>query len=234
MVSRPSVAAIVPAAGEGRRLRAACPKPLVRIGGIPLMVRTLRALLDAYSFNEVLLAVDPARIGFMGALLKRHGLPDVRPVAGGKLRAESVRNAFLAMDPGTRIVLVHDVARPFVGRSQVEGLIDAARRHGAALLAEPATATVKLTLAGAKTVRKTLDRRRIFMAQTPQVFRVPVLKEAYRRAGMRFAHFTDEAGLAEAAGFCVRIVAGPSTNIKITSPSDLILAEALVRSGRFS
>jgi len=148
---------------------------------------------------------------------------------GGQSRAESVRNAVDKLNGEMDLVLVHDVARPFVSPESVLKLIKTARRKDAVLLAEKATATVKETGSAAKTVKRTLDRNRIFLAQTPQVFKTSLLKKAYRKLGTRIKRFTDEAGMMESINQKVWIVEGPSSNIKITTPADLKLAESIYR-----
>lgn len=218
------VAALVPAAGRGERLGSKTPKPLVRLGGLPLVVYTLKQILRVYPFDQLVVPVDPDAVAVMRRLLNRHGLKRAEVLAGGATRAESVRNAFARLRPEIDVVAIHDLARPFVASADVGELIRTASKHGSALLAQKAIATVKETDAAGSRVVRTLDRNRIFMAQTPQVFRVGVLKESYDKVGDRFRHFTDEAALAEAGGFPIRIVPGPAMNFKITTPDDLKLA----------
>lgn len=218
------VAALVPAAGRGERLGSRIPKPLVRLGGLPLVVYTLKEILRVYPFSQLVVPVEPEAVGAMRRLLSRHGLKRAEVLAGGASRAESVRNAFDCLRSDIDVVAIHDLARPFVASADVGGLIRTAARHGSALLAQKAVATVKQTDASGARVERTLDRNRIFLAQTPQVFRVSVLRESYDKVGDRYRQFTDEAALAEAGGFAIRIVPGPAMNFKITTPDDLKLA----------
>lgn len=222
--SRLRVAALVPAAGRGERLGSKTPKPLVLLGGVPLVVYTLRQILKVYPFDQLVVPVEPDAVGRMRKLLARHGLQRAEVVAGGAMRAESVRNAFEHLRTEIDIVAIHDLARPFVASADVAGLIRTAADHGSALLAQKAVATVKETDPSGSRVQRTLDRNRIFLAQTPQVFRTRVLRDSYAKVGARFRHLTDEAALAEAAGFTIRIVPGPAMNFKITTPDDLRLA----------
>ncbi|HSP89469.1 MAG TPA: 2-C-methyl-D-erythritol 2,4-cyclodiphosphate synthase, partial [Vicinamibacterales bacterium] len=153
----------------------------------------------------------------------------MRIVAGGARRQDSVRLGFEAVLGRADIVVIHDAARPFASADLVSRTIDAAAASGAALAALPASDTVKLTSAGSGgtvVVERTVPRERVFMAQTPQAFRAEVLAAALE-AGRGGAVATDEAALAEAAGFPVRIVAGETTNLKITTMTDLKAAEAI-------
>lgn len=227
---RPAIAAIIPAAGSGRRLRSKFPKPLVPIGSIPLFVRTVRAITRAYRFSRVVVPVTPRLASRMRACAARYRLGTVEFVEGGRTRADSVRRG-LARLGAERLVLIHDVARPFVRREDVRRVIDAARRSGAAILAAKATATVKEIRPRSRFIRRTIDRERIRLAQTPQVFDTRLLRRAYGALGDRVRRFTDEAGMIEALGGRVAIVEGSGMNIKITTPEDLEIAGAI--QGRF-
>ena len=224
------VSAIIPAAGSGTRLKNRRPKPLVRIGGIPLLILTLRALKSAWRFRRMVMAVEPARMPEILRLLKLYRIRGVELVAGGQTRAGSVLNGLATLGSEDRIVLVHDVARPFVTRRDVERVILEASVCGAAILAQRATSTVKEADPSDRVIRNTHDRNRIWLAQTPQVFRAQVLKDAYEKLGGRAAKYTDEAGLVEASGLPVRVVEGSAFNLKITTPEDLKLADALMGS----
>lgn len=232
--ANPSVpaAVIVPAAGRGERLGSRVPKPLVRIGGSPLIVYTLKVICRVYPFRQILVPVEPEAVRPTQKLLVRHGLSRCQVLAGGAMRAQSVRNGFELMDPAIGVVAVHDLARPFITGADFVRCIQGALRHGAVLLAQKAVATVKETDPSGSVVRRTLDRDRIFLAQTPQVFRTNVLRAAYGKMGDRFSRFTDEAALVEAAGNRIHIVPGPALNFKITTPDDLRLARLVAGSGR--
>lgn len=222
--ARLRTAALVPAAGRGERLGSRTPKPLVLIAGVPLMVYTLKQVLKVYPFDQLVVPVEPDAVEATKRLLAKHGVKRAEVVAGGAMRAESVRNAFDRLRDDIDIVAIHDLARPFLASADIAGLVRTAAEHGTALLAQKAVATVKETDPTGTRVERTLDRNRIFLAQTPQVFRTRVLRESYAKVGDRFRHLTDEAALAEAAGFAIRIVPGPAMNFKITTPDDLRLA----------
>src|SRR5690606_1789701 len=131
-------------------------------------------------------------------------------VAGGAERADSVRNALAAAPPHLELVAIHDAARPFASPGLFGRVLAAAREHGAALAAIPATDTVKQ--AEGTAVARTLDRRTLWLAQTPQAFRIGILRAAYEKAGASISTFTDEASLVEAAGQRVELVQGEKEN----------------------
>ena len=128
-------------------------------------------MLGAYPFTRVLVPADPACLASMKRWVGKRRLKGVEFIAGGRTRAESVGNALEMVGAREKIVLVHDAARPFVTRERIRALIRTALRKGACILASKTTATVKQTHAVSGRIRKTLDRRRIYLAQTPQVFR---------------------------------------------------------------
>lgn len=215
------VAAIVPAAGRGRRMGRAREKAFLTVAGKPLLVHTLSRLLAAGRFTECVVAVPGERLARARRMLDRHGLERVRLVAGGRTRAESVLIALEATAPSSRWALVHDGARPLVSRDLVRRLLRAAGSAGGALCAMPSVATVKESDAGGRYVRRTVDRRRIWLAQTPQVFRRDRLLERYRRLGDAALSATDEAALFDGTNVRVKLVQGDPHNVKITTPADL-------------
>ena len=210
------VSAIIAAAGAGRRLGGVKPKQLLDIGGGSMLSHSLRALLDHPRISEVVL-VKPA-----GPLAL--GLPDLssthklRTVDGGPRRQDSVANGFDAADAQSDVILIHDAARPFVTADLISRTIDAAAQHGAAIVALQSRDTVKKVDAGV--IVDTIPRETIYLAQTPQGFRRDVLAAAVK-LGREGIEATDEAGLAERAGFKVHIVDGDPGNVKITTEEDL-------------
>jgi 2-C-methyl-D-erythritol 4-phosphate cytidylyltransferase/2-C-methyl-D-erythritol 2,4-cyclodiphosphate synthase len=148
-------------------------------------------------------------------------------VAGGARRQDSVANAFREVAPSSQVIVIHDAARPLVTASLIERTVDAAFKHGAAIAALQARDTVKRGDA-ARVIRGTLPREEIFLAQTPQAFRVGVLRDALAIASTAM-NATDEAMLAEAAGHHVHLVEGDPRNLKITTPEDMMLAEAMAQ-----
>ncbi len=191
------------------------------LAGVPILKRTVDAFLQGYAFDEVVVAV-PSEL----AANPPSYLDSVIVVEGGERRQDSVANAFRAVAPSSQIIVIHDAARPLVPNALIERTIDAASKHGAAIAALPARDTVKRTDAS-RIVRGTIPREEIFLAQTPQAFRVGVLRDALTLASGA-ADATDEAMLAEQAGHAVYLVEGDPRNLKITTPEDLEIAERLV------
>ena len=220
------VVAIVPSAGSGSRLGLAAKKPFVRLGSIPLVIHALTTLEKCKSVDSILVAAEKGCVAKLRKLVRRFRLKKVAEVlVGGKTRMESVRNCLETVQDGFDIVLIHDGARPFIERRTVESAIRLARRFGGCIVAIPENDTVKL-VDKKLFVNKTLDRNRIFRAQTPQVFRIDLLKKAFTKA--RNKSFTDDAGLVEALGGRIRVLVGSPRNIKITTGEDLKLAEVLL------
>lgn len=219
-----SVAAIIVAAGPGTRLGAGMPKAFVPLAGIPLFVRSLRALLTAPAIDRAVVVAPPESLTDAAQLLASGGPYRLAPqlVAGGAERQDSVRNGLGAVGDAA-LVVIHDAARPFVTQATVDTVIDAAREHGAAIVAIPATDTVKIVHPDGW-VEATPPRARTWLAQTPQVFHTDLIRAAHARAD-RAAPATDDAALVERLGHRVRVVAGSPDNRKITTPDDWAWAE---------
>jgi len=221
------VSAIIAAGGHGLRFGAGRPKQLLEIGGRPILERSVTAFATHPKVDEIVVALPPALMRDLPAYLERASKP-LRVVAGGDRRQESVSNAFAAASVDSDLIVIHDAARPFASADLIGRTIDAAAESGAALAAVAARDTVKRIGSGdasVRYVRETISRETIFLAQTPQAFRREVLRAALAVGG----EATDEAALAERAGHRVRIVEGEATNIKITTPEDLVIAEAIAR-----
>jgi 2-C-methyl-D-erythritol 4-phosphate cytidylyltransferase/2-C-methyl-D-erythritol 2,4-cyclodiphosphate synthase len=225
MIGGERVGAIVAAGGAGQRAGVA--KQWLVLGGESVLRRSARLLAECELIDQLVAVVpagDEARAGEELTGLAR----EVRVVAGGAQRADSVRNGLAALD-GCAVVLVHDAARPFASPELARRVAEAAARDGAALAAQPATDTVKRA-AGIEPeprVAATLDRREVWLAQTPQGFRRELLLRAYDAAGPEASAATDEAGLVERLGAPVTLVPGGPGNFKITTPEDVERARAL-------
>jgi 2-C-methyl-D-erythritol 4-phosphate cytidylyltransferase / 2-C-methyl-D-erythritol 2,4-cyclodiphosphate synthase len=226
------VTAIIAAGGSGRRLGASVPKQLLDVGGRTLLERSIDAFRSHPAVDEVIVAVPAEMLVAPPSWLD--GARNVRLVAGGERRQDSVANAFAAVPETVDIVLVHDAARPFVTSDVISRAIEGAVAHGAAIAALPVSDTVKRVAideakAGGSVIVETLPREEIFLAQTPQAFRREVLQSAI--AAGRSAEATDEAMLAERAGYRVHVVLGDPGNGKVTTAADLAGARARVESG---
>lgn len=228
----PDLGIVLPCAGSGTRVGADRPKQFLDLGGRPVFHHSLESFLDHPRTSCVILVVAASeRDALREALAATPSLADdldadrLRLVVGGAERWESVRNGVAALPPDCEIVVVHDVARPFVTESDIDAAADAARKDGASLLALPCPDTVKIAAANDPSgplVASTIDRRLVWLAQTPQAFRREVLDDCYARLPVRQdLSPTDEAGLAEAFGHPVRLVPGSRRLHKITTAEDL-------------
>jgi 2-C-methyl-D-erythritol 4-phosphate cytidylyltransferase len=223
------VVALVPAAGRGLRMGGAIAKQFLSLAGQPLIVHTLRMLHSSPVIEEIILAVpQPDRQYCLDHIVIPHGFTKVtKIVSGGQQRQDSVRHALTEVRTGTEIVLVHDAVRPFLTEEMIERVVDQARVHGAAIVALPMRDTVKqVTTEGF--VERTVDRSRLWLAQTPQAFRRDWLEEAHSKARTNQTHATDDAHLVELLGRPVMIVEGSGENIKVTTPEDLVVGEAIL------
>ena len=220
--------AILAAAGPGIRLGTDQPKAFVPLDDAPLFVYALRGLTAASTISSVVLAVPADQTARATALLDRHGpwRCAVSVVPGGAERQDSVR-AGLFHSGHADLIAIHDAARPFITAAIVDSAVAAAAEHGAAIVAIPATDTVKI-VSPAGWVESTTSRERVWLAQTPQVFRADILHTAHAQAAERGVVATDDAALVEQLGRRVHVVAGNPANRKITTREDLEWAEWMV------
>ncbi len=218
---------VVAAAGKGKRLLANMNKAFVKVRGVPILVHTLAALNDCADCYKTAVAVAPAEVDFARQMLAdyKHYFPRLScfVVAGGRERQNSVYNALQEMPEGSRFVVVHDGARPFITPALFGRVLEAARARGAAIAAVTPKDTVKA--ARDSIIERTLDRDRLLLVQTPQIFSVDVLLPAYENAFKENFFGTDDASLVERLGYRVVSVEGDYANIKITTPEDLFLAK---------
>lgn len=225
------IAAIIAAAGVGKRMGHQLPKPYLPLGGKPILAHTLKVFEAIPEIREVTVVVHPDDLDYcQDNVIARFNFKKVlRLVPGGKERQDSVYHALKALknEDELEIVLVHDGVRPFVTPEMVRQVIDAARRHGGAVLGLPAQDTLK-KVDTEGLVCRTLDRNDIWQIQTPQAFQAPLLWRAFTEAYSRDFYGTDEAALLEELHQTVAVVAGSPFNLKITTPEDLELAEAIM------
>ncbi len=215
------VTAIIAAGGSGRRVGSPVPKQLLDVGGKTLLQRSIDAFRSHPGVDAVIVAVPADVLNAPPSWLE-----GVQLVAGGERRQDSVRHAFEVVAADCDIVLVHDAARPFVTADVISRAIQGARAHGAAIVAVPVSDTVK-RVAG-EVIVETLPREEIFLAQTPQAFRRDVLGAAID-VGRTTHSATDEAMLAERAGYRVHVVTGDPENVKVTTAADVARARARVQ-----
>ncbi|SDO63250.1 2-C-methyl-D-erythritol 4-phosphate cytidylyltransferase [Alkalicoccus daliensis] len=219
------------AAGQGKRMQAGRNKQFLSIAGIPLLIHTLRVFEEDSLCKEVLLVVNKKEREEIDALLKEWKIQKkIRLVDGGRERQDSVYAGLMAGTAGNAkedLVFIHDAARPFIRREELHFLAEETAKSGAAILAVPVKDTVKEVKEG--TITKTTDRSLLWAAQTPQAFRYEVIVEAHEFANQQNHIGTDDASLVEHAGGTVKIVQGHYENFKVTTPEDLLFAEAVIR-----
>jgi 2-C-methyl-D-erythritol 4-phosphate cytidylyltransferase/2-C-methyl-D-erythritol 2,4-cyclodiphosphate synthase len=217
------VSAIIAAGGRGSRFGGVRPKQLETLAGLPILQRSVAAFLDCDLVSSLVVAL-PADLAADPPSYLRTTHKPIQIVEGGERRQDSVGRAFAAVADRTDVVAIHDAARPLVSDAVIRRTIEAAAEHGAAIAAVKVRDTVKRG-SDAGVILETLRRDEIFLAQTPQAFRVNVLRDALALAD----DVTDEASLAERAGHPVHLVDGDVRNLKITTPDDLAMAEHLLR-----
>ena len=236
------LAVILPAAGLGTRMqRGNSPavaettgtsrKQFMLLEGSPILVHTVRKFVASPLVYDIVVAVREDDIEWVGDMLHRecHSLPgDLKVVAGGDTRQQSVENAMAALDGDTDLVAVHDAVRPFVDLDTIRRVVEQAQITGAAIVGIVPVDTVK-QVSGAQAdgarVRSTISRERLILAQTPQVFRLDVLQRAFAAARQDDFSGTDESSLVERLDQVeIGVVLGSDRNIKITRPSDMDLA----------
>jgi len=216
------VTAIIAAGGRGARFGGPQPKQLSLLAGRPILQHSIEAFLNNPQISEVIVALPDDLAAQPPDYVRASGKP-LHVVAGGARRQDSVARAFARVSSNCEVVIIHDAARPLVSAAVIQRTIAAASGSGAAIAAVRSRDTVKR--AGADgVITSTLPRDEIFLAQTPQAFRVEVLRDALAIAD----DATDEAALAERAGHHVAVVEGDPRNLKVTTPDDLELAERLL------
>ncbi len=221
--------AIIPAAGQGTRFGSALPKQYHALGGKPLFEHTLQRFEEAETISGVIIVAAPDRIDDLTDLLSKQFPKVLRIIPGGATRQASVANGFRAIAAGCDVVVVHDMARPLIPVSLINRCVEVAAQCGAAIVAAPVSDTVKRVRE--EGVEATLPREMIWLAQTPQAVRYELFQRAIEYAESSGVIGTDEAALVEALGERVAVVPGPKWNLKITTPEDFVIAEALCKAG---
>lgn len=221
------VGAIIAAAGFGRRMKTDRPKQLLVLNDTPILVHTVRKFDAAPVIDYIIVTAPRESVDEIRHLVETAGLTkSATVIEGGERRQDSVAMGLARLQPETDLVAVHDAVRPFVSIQDIENVVRQAEQSGAAILAVPIVDTIKH--AEREFVESTLTREHLVLAQTPQVFRTKILKQAFEEAARDEYYGTDESSLVERMGHPVAIVRGSERNIKITRPSDLTLARAFL------
>lgn len=223
------VFAILPAAGLGTRMAGPQPKQFLALGGVPILIHSLRAFASVPRVTAICVAVRKTEMERVQAQVAEFGFAGrVQVVEGGDNRQESVAHALAAVPAGPEdVVLVHDAVRPLIDAATIERTIDAVIEQGAAIVGLPAVDTIKQVerTAHGALITATIPREFVVLAQTPQGFRYGLLQSAFAEATADGFVGTDEASVVERAGHPVAVVPGSHANLKITQPGDLELAE---------
>jgi 2-C-methyl-D-erythritol 4-phosphate cytidylyltransferase len=224
------VVALIPSAGQGRRMAAEKPKAFLRLGSLSILARTLQKFEICPPVDEILPLVPPGEgVREAQEIIRQSGLKKISQVLpGGEERQESVYHGLKAIRDRADWVIIHDGARPFVLPELIERALSEARRCNAVAVALPAHETLKEVSPG-KEVLRTVDRRRLWMVQTPQCFQFHLIFRAHEEARKDGFLGTDDSSLVERLGIPVKIIEGSRLNFKITTPEDLTVAEALLR-----
>jgi 2-C-methyl-D-erythritol 4-phosphate cytidylyltransferase len=222
------VYAIIVAAGKGLRLQGVLRKQYLALDGVPILRHTLNTIDGCEQVNQIILVAPKEDLDFCRNefLMSSELQKDVRLVAGGSERQDSVFNGLNAIESDDGIVLIHDGVRPFVRRSHLTACINGAAEFGACILGIPAFDTVK-QVSSTNEITQTLKRDNLWLAQTPQAFQLKLIKKAHEAAKQEGFVGTDDASLVERLGEVVKIIPGSRSNIKITDREDLKLAQAL-------
>ena len=227
------VAAVVPAGGSGTRMGNETPKQFLRLGEVPVLIHALRVFESSQTITEIVVVVPQDAVTYcQEELLPQFSLSKIsRVTCGGACRQDSVWNGLQVVDKRTNVVVVHDAVRPFVTGAVVEQVVERARTNGAAIAAIPLHDTIKRVTPDGM-IETTLNRQRLWSAQTPQAFKLELLREAHRSSRQSGVEATDDAFLVEQIGHHVAIVNGSPDNIKITRPEDLGMGEAILAARR--
>jgi len=222
------VSAVIVAAGTGSRMNMNEKKQFITIGGLPVIVHCLKVFDNCNAIDDIIVVINSDDIDyFTGDICKRFLFSKIKSVViGGETRQQSVYNGLKAVDMDTGIVAIHDGARPFIREEEIIASIEAARKFGASCVAVPVKDTIK-TVGKDGFVLDTPDRTTLWAVQTPQTFKYDIIVRAHDLAREKGLSGSDDAFLAEAAGYKVYIVEGSYDNIKITTREDLLFAEYL-------
>jgi 2-C-methyl-D-erythritol 4-phosphate cytidylyltransferase len=223
------VGAIIVGAGEGKRMSGGGRKQFVKIGGKPIFAYTLEIFENSKAVDHIVMVVPRDSVDFAREeVVEEFGFKKVHEIVyGGETRQQSVYNGLKALKDKTAWVLIHDAVRPLVSDVLLQRVLDAARKGGAAITGVPARDTVKQVESGQ--IVGTLDRRLLWLAQTPQCFRYETIVEAHRRAAAEKLDATDDASLVEKYGTKVAVAVGSYANLKVTSPEDIPVFEYFLR-----
>jgi 2-C-methyl-D-erythritol 4-phosphate cytidylyltransferase len=223
------VAAVIVAAGKGTRMGTDVDKLFLTLAGMPVVAHTWKAFDTFAPLNEIVIVVrDGVQEAFVELAQKYRFQKKYKLIPGGKERQDSVWNGLAALDPATEIVAIQDGARPCTSHPLMAATIAAAQLCGASVAAVPITDTIKQSADG-KFIQTTLDRSRLWAVQTPQTFKLSVIRQALAEVRARGLVVTDDTAACELIGQKVQLISGHGPNPKVTRPEDLAYVESLLR-----
>ena len=223
------ISAIIVAAGKGTRMGANVDKLWLEVAGRPVIAHTWKKWNDAAGVDEIILVVRDGMQPHFAELAQQYQFQQpYRLVPGGAERQDSVWNGLAALSPSAEIVAIQDAARPCTSAELIADTLQAARETGAAVAAQPVADTIKETADG-KIISRTVDRSKLWAVQTPQTFRVEVIRRAIAAARAQNLQLTDDTAACELIGQPVRLVKGTAPNPKVTVPADLPFIASLLR-----
>ena len=217
------VSVIIVAAGNSSRMEGV-KKQFLKIGGVPVVIRSARKFQQIDEVGEIVIVTGKEDISYTEQLVKQYGVKNTVVTQGGNSRQQSVLSGLSCCNQKNDLVAIHDAARPFVRLEEIQQVFQMAKKYGAATLGAPVKDTIKIVEDGI--IQFTPSRSSLYLTQTPQVFEMELYKKAVERAQQNHWDFTDDCQLIEQYGFPVHIVTASYTNIKITTPEDIVLAES--------
>jgi 2-C-methyl-D-erythritol 4-phosphate cytidylyltransferase len=211
--------AIIVAGGSGSRMKSDIPKQFIEVGGLPILMHTLKRFKEADSEIEIILVLPETQFEYWEELCQKYKTVPHQLVAGGKTRFQSGLNGLKVID-NEGLVAIHDGVRPFVSTEIINESFKIASDKGTAVVSVPSKDSVRVN-------GQSIDRSTVRLIQTPQTFQISLIKKAFETEEL--STFTDDASVAEHAGFEINLIEGNYENIKITTPEDLLWAEVLLK-----
>ena len=223
-MEQPRVGVIIVAGGSGKRMGGSLPKQFALVGGKPILARTINTFRKALPASRIVVVLPAEYIEFWKNFSARFEIAKHSVIEGGKERFYSVRNGIEVLSDAVDLIAVHDGVRPFASKEMILRAVDCATQHGSAI---PVVRAVDSYRAVDGENSKIIDRTPLRIVQTPQIFAAPILRAAYDT--LFLSEFTDDASVVEYSGEKVTLCEGEYSNIKITTPNDLIIAEAIIK-----
>ncbi|WP_158738303.1 2-C-methyl-D-erythritol 4-phosphate cytidylyltransferase [Alteribacillus sp. YIM 98480] len=219
-------AVVIPAAGQGKRMQAGCNKQFLMLEKRPVIIHTVSIFDNDPWCERIIIVANSNEISAMERLMKDWNIKKVDAiVAGGRERQDSVFKGLKQLN-SSNLVLIHDGARPFITKEQIHSLAEKANTDGAAVMGVKMKDTVKKVKDGL--ILETIERSSVWSVQTPQAFQFPIVFDAYKKAAIDGYAGTDDTSLVERLGFPIHMVEGSYDNIKLTTPEDMTVAQAIL------